>query len=173
MKCDYCDKKATVFLTQLAEGHMKKVCLCESCAEERGVTDPTGFTLADMLLGNFQKAVGAPGAVTQRKENTAGGARVCPECGFTLEDFQKVRRFGCGNCYQVFSEELGPMLRGMHKAASHVGKVPEGLMETHFRHQRMEELRTKLEQAIASESYEEAADLRDEIRNLDEAEVGG
>lgn len=170
MKCDYCDSKATVFLTQLAEGQMKKVCLCDSCAKERGVTDPTGFSLADMLLGNFQKEVGGP--VVQRKEKVAGGAKVCPECGFTIEDLQKVRRFGCGNCYKVFSDEVAMMLRGMHKGASHIGKVPEGLMEFHYRQQRLDELRTKLEQAIASESYEEAADLRDEIHTLDETEVG-
>ena len=53
MKCDYCDSKATVFLTQLVEGQMKKVCLCEPCAKERGVTDPTGFSMADMLLGGL------------------------------------------------------------------------------------------------------------------------
>ena len=166
MKCDYCDSKATVFLTQLAEGQMKKVCLCDSCAKERGVTDPTGFSLADMLLGKFEKAV--PGAPTQRKERSGGGAKVCPECGFTIDDLRKVRRFGCGNCYHVFADEVAPMLRGMHKGPSHVGKVPEGLMESHTRHQRLEELRTKLEQAIASESYEIAAGLRDEIRTLDE-----
>lgn len=172
MKCDYCDSKSTVFLTQLAEGQMKKVCLCDSCAEERGVTDPTGFSLADMLSGNFQKQVGDNDqALVQRKENVAGDAKVCPECGFTFEDLQKVRRFGCGNCYKVFSDELAPMLRGMHKGASHVGKVPEGLMEVHFRQQKLDELRLKLEKAIASESYEEAADLRDEIRSLDEKEV--
>ena len=51
MKCDFCDQKATVFLTQLVEGQMKKVCLCDPCAKERGVTDPTGFSLADVLLG--------------------------------------------------------------------------------------------------------------------------
>jgi protein arginine kinase activator len=166
MKCDYCDSKATVFLTQLAEGQMKKVCLCDSCAKERGVTDPTGFSLADMLLGDFQKASGGP--ALQRRERTAGGAKVCPECGFTIEDFQKVRRFGCGNCYQVFSEELAPMLRGMHKGPSHVGKVPVGLMESHFRRQRLDDLRAKLEQAISSENYEDAADIRDEIQTLDE-----
>lgn len=166
MKCDYCDSKATVFLTQLAEGQMKKVCLCDSCATERGVTDPTGFSLADMLLGNPKKSpVSVPG---KRRERIAGGAKACPQCGFSFEDFQKVRRFGCGECYKVFSEELAPMLRGMHKGQSHVGKVPEGLMESHFRNQRLEELRTKLEQAIASESYETAADIRDEIRTLDE-----
>ena len=35
MQCDFCDKKATVFLTQLVEGEMKKMCLCEECAEEK------------------------------------------------------------------------------------------------------------------------------------------
>ncbi len=170
MKCDYCDKKATVFLTQLAEGQMKKVCLCESCAKERGVTDPTGFSMADMLAGGFQKAM--TGAVsTPSAVKPIGSGRSCSQCGFSMEDFQKVRRFGCANCYKVFSNELLPMLRGMHKGASHVGKVPAGLIETHYRIQRIEELQEKLEQAIASESYEEAAELRDEIRKLDETEV--
>ncbi len=59
------------------------------------------------------------------------------------------------------------MLRGMHKGATHTGKVPEGLMAQQVRHQRIEELRIRLDQAIASESYEEAAGIRDEIRNLD------
>jgi len=166
MNCDYCESKATVFLTQLAEGQMKKVCLCERCAKERGVTDPTGFSLADMLLGKFEKAT--TGTTFRGKERSVGGAKVCSECGFTIDDLRKVRRFGCGNCYTVFSEELAPMLRGMHKGLSHIGKVPEGLMESHTRHQRLEELRKKLEQAIASESYEIAAGLRDEIQTLDE-----
>lgn len=172
MKCDYCDNKATVFLTQLAEGQMKKVCLCESCAKERGVTDPTGFSLADMLVGNFQKSMGGTPAMSQSGiKSTASSGKTCPECGFSMDDFQKVRRFGCANCYQVFASELAPMLRGMHKGMSHVGKVPEGLIESHYLIQRIEELQGKLEQAIASESYEEAAEIRDEIRKLDEKEV--
>lgn len=171
MKCDYCDKKATVFLTQLAEGQMKKICLCESCAKERGVTDPTGFSMAEALLGNFQKAVsGAVPALVAVKP--MGSVKSCPQCGFSMEDFQKVRRFGCASCYKVFANELAPMLRGMHKGATHVGKVPKGLIESHIRIQRIEELQAKLEQAIASESYEEAAELRDEIRKLDETGVG-
>lgn len=166
MKCDYCDTKATVFLTQLADGQIKKVCLCDQCAKERGVTDPTGFSLADMFLGKFEKAT--TGTTYRGKERSVGGAKVCPECGFTIDDLRKVRRFGCGKCYTVFAEEVAPMLRGMHKGMSHIGKVPEGLMESHTRHQRLEELRKNLEQAIASESYEIAAGLRDEIRTLDE-----
>jgi len=167
MKCDFCDKKATVFLTQLVEGQMKKVCLCDECAKERGVTDPTGFSLADLLLGGVP---GGPGTAPAGQHHThVGVGRQCPVCGFSLEDLRRVRRFGCAECYKVFGDEITPMLRGMHKGVSHVGKVPQGLMAVHFRHQRLEELRSKLDQAISSESYEEAAGIRDEIRNLEVA----
>jgi len=164
MVCDFCEKKASVFLTQLVEGQMKKVCLCESCAKERGVTDPTGFSLADMIIG------GVPGhkaVVTQTHTTPPGGAKQCPACGFTLEDLRRVRRFGCSECYRTFSEELTGILRGMHKGGVHVGKVPKGLMEQQVRDQRLEELRTRLDQAVTSENYEEAAGLRDEIRQIE------
>ncbi len=169
MKCYFCDKKATVFLTQLIEGQMKKVCLCDACAKERGVTDPTGFSLADLLLGGIP---GGGSAATGKPAASSGtSGRKCPTCGFTLDDLRRVRRFGCGDCYSTFSEEVGQMVRGMHKGAAHVGKVPAGLMAMQVLHQRIEELRNRLEQAIASESYEEAAGIRDEIRNLSETKV--
>ena len=169
MKCDFCDKKATVFLTQLVEGQMKKVCLCDNCAKERGVTDPTGFSLADLLLGGLPGGPGT-GMVTASSSSPTpvGNGRKCPTCGFTLDDLRRVRRFGCSDCYATFSEEVTQMVRGMHKGSLHIGKVPEGLMAQQYRHQRIEELRSRLDQAIASESYEEAAGIRDEIRNLDE-----
>jgi len=174
MKCDYCDKKATVFLTQLTDGKMKKVCLCEDCANERGVTDPTGFSLADMLTGNFEKSAESlsPTSKASDQRGSSSGGKVCSECGFSIDDFQKVRRFGCANCYKTFEAELTPLLRGMHKSSDHVGKVPEGLIESHFRRQKMEELNQKLADAIASESYEEAASLRDELKALEDTEVG-
>jgi protein arginine kinase activator len=169
MKCDFCDQKATVFLTQLVEGQMKKVCLCDNCAKERGVTDPTGFSLADLLLGGLP---GGPGTVsTSVSAVTPGNGKKCVTCGFTLDDLKRVRRFGCSDCYATFSDEVTQMVRGMHKGTSHIGKVPEGLMAVQFRNQRIEELRSRLEQAITSESYEEAAGIRDEIRNLDEVKL--
>ena len=167
MKCDFCDSKATVFLTQLIEGQSKKVCLCEPCAQERGVTDPTGFSLADLLLGDLTGVPGTTPGITTGPG--PGGNKKCPACGFTLEDLHRVRRFGCAECYTTFREDISPMLRGMHRGATHVGKVPEGLMALQFKHQRLQDLRSRLEQAIASENYEEAAGIRDEIHSLDEA----
>ena len=165
MVCDFCDKKASVFLTQLVDGQMKKVCLCESCAKERGVTDPTGFSLADVLLTGLpgQKAVVSQATTAP----VSSGGKQCPSCGFTLEDLRRVRRFGCSECYKTFNDELTTILRGMHKGTSHVGKVPKGLMEQQVLDQRLEELRSRLEQAVVSENYEEAAGLRDEIRQIE------
>jgi protein arginine kinase activator len=170
MKCDFCDKKATVFLTQLVEGQMKKVCLCDPCAKERGVTDPTGFSMADLLLGGISAGAG-PAASGKKTAASTGGGRKCPTCGFTLDDLRRVRRFGCADCYATFTEEVGQMVRGMHQGTSHIGKVPAGLMAMQVLHQRLEELRARLDQAISSESYEEAAGIRDEIRNLGESTV--
>lgn len=170
MKCDFCDNKATVFLTQLIEGQSKKVSLCEQCAQERGVTDPTGFSLADLMLGGL---TGEPGAAGGGPPTSGGGGhKKCPACGFTLEDLHRVRRFGCAECYTTFRDDILPMLRGMHRGTSHVGKVPEGLMALQFKHQRQQDLRSRLEQAIASENYEEAAGIRDEIHSLDEPAKG-
>jgi len=52
MLCDVCKcNDAAVFLTQILEGKMQKVNLCDACSKEKGVQDPTGFALADSLLG--------------------------------------------------------------------------------------------------------------------------
>lgn len=166
--CDYCDNEAKVHLTQLVGGQVKKVALCDACAAEKGVTDPTGFALAEMLGGES-----APDPAPAVKA-AGGSTRTCPGCGFTLEDLKRVRRFGCSRCYETFRDEVTRMLAGMHKGVQHCGKVPEGLMEQYQRNKRLEELRQRLQVAIDAENYEEAAGLRDEIRRLDsqEAEAG-
>lgn len=169
MKCDFCDEKARVFLTQLVDGQMKKVRLCDACAAEKGVTDPTGFSLADLLHGN---PVG-PVASTPMAKTRSRGGKCCPSCGFSLDELHKVRRFGCSECYSVFADEVSQLVRGMHKGMSHLGKVPAGLMARRMQDQRMEDLRSMLAAAIASESYEEAAGLRDEIRRLGTGEEAG
>jgi protein arginine kinase activator len=161
MDCDICGKHAKVHLTQLVGGQIKKIALCDDCAKEKGVTDPTGFALAEMLLGK------TPGKVVQSSPAVASSGRRCPSCGFTLEDLRRIRRFGCADCYTTFRDDVNQMLRGMHKGAHHVGKVPAGLMELHERTQRLEELRGKLDQAVSAENYEEAAGLRDEIRRIE------
>src|SRR5437660_697459 len=72
MLCDVCKcNDATVFLTQILEGKMQKVNLCDACSKEKGVQDPTGFALADLLLGIGAAEEIEKGAPTQK----------CPVCG--------------------------------------------------------------------------------------------
>ncbi|NNC87622.1 MAG: excinuclease ABC subunit B [Akkermansiaceae bacterium] len=163
MQCDFCDKKATVFLTQLVEGEMKKMCLCEECATEKGVTDPTGFSLADVLLGGGQ--IEDTGTIIEGEEGSGGVT--CPACGFSFNKFQQVGRLGCSHCYTAFREEIERRLKGMHKGTVHVGRVPEGLLAAHERRQRLEKLQERLDTAVAAENYEEAAGLRDEIHEIE------
>ncbi len=117
MKCDMCDLEASVFLTQILDGKMTQVNLCEKCSKERGVTDPTGFQLADFLLGagTQKKAV-----ATEVDDDTLA----CPECGFTRAHLKKIGRMGCPECYRTFGDDLDSMLRAMHKGTRHVGKAP-------------------------------------------------
>lgn len=159
MLCCICkEKEATVHLTQIAGDKMQKVDLCEECAKHKGVNDPAGFSLADLLLG-----LGA----SQEIEQAAGGAEIkCPKCGFTQADFKKAGRLGCSDCYSTFAEGLEGLLKTMHKGTRHTGKVPQALQQSRDLAERMKLLEKKLAKAVEEENFEQAALLRDEIKQM-------
>lgn len=158
MLCDICKENvATVHLTQIVEGKTKKADLCESCSKTKGVDDPTGFSLADMLLGLGQiQEIEAPGTLELK----------CPQCGFTQADFKKNGRPGCPECYNVFNEGLETMLKSMHKGIRHIGKVPTAYRKSKDLQERIASLQSKLDAAIAEEDFESAAKLRDAIKEV-------
>jgi len=159
MLCDICKKNvATVHLTQMVEGKTKKVDLCEACSKEKGVDDPTGFSLADLLLGL--------GAAQEIEQAGAGGEIRCSHCGFTQADFKKAGRLGCSECYKVFAEGLESLLKTMHKGTRHVGKVPQVFRQSQDLQDKLKSLQKKLEKAISNEDFETAANLRDELKAL-------
>src|SRR5437763_16019568 len=95
MLCCVCkEKEATVHLTQIAGDKMQKVDLCEECAKQKGVNDPAGFSLADLLPG-----LGA----AQEIEQSGGATSKCAKCGFTQADFKKSGRLGGAECYKRFA----------------------------------------------------------------------
>ena len=161
MLCCVCkEKEATVHLTQIAGEKMQKVDLCEECAKQKGVNDPTGFSLADLLLG-----LGA----SQEIEQAAGGTDLkCPTCGFTQADFKKAGRLGCAECYKTFSEGLESLLKTMHKGTRHVGKVPQAFQTSRDLNEKLKSLQKKLDKVVADEDFEQAASVRDEINVLKE-----
>jgi protein arginine kinase activator len=157
LKCDLCDKPATVHLTQIVSNKVHKVDLCEACAQAKGVTDPSGFSLSDLLLKASLNPEAAPGAMR------------CESCGFTQADFKKHGRFGCPACYDAFKGMLEPMLDGMHKGTKHTGKIPQAALARQTLHERLSKLELDLSDAIKSERYEDAARTRDEISQFKQA----
>ena len=157
MLCCVCkEKEAKVHLTQIVGEKMQKVDLCEQCAAQKGVNDPQGFSLADLLLG-----LGA----SQEMEQATGGQEVkCPNCGFTQADFKKAGRLGCSECYVTFSEGLDSLLKTMHKGTKHTGKVPQCLQQSRDLSEKIRALERKLAKAVADEDFEQAAAMRDEIK---------
>jgi protein arginine kinase activator len=102
-------------------------------------------------------------------EQSGGGEELkCPSCGFTQADFKKSGRLGCSECYNTFSEPLASLLKSMHKGTRHTGKVPHVLQKTRDLSDKLKTLQKKLDKAIASENFEDAAGLRDEIKVLKE-----
>ena len=157
MLCMFCKQNpAKVHLTQIVGEKMQKVDLCEDCAKQKGVNDPKGFSLADLLLG-----LGA----SQELAQGAGGEEIkCPNCGFTQADFKKAGRLGCSHCYSTFAEGLEGLLKSMHKGTKHVGKTPLALRQSRDLTERLKHLQKKLDKAVNSEDFEQAASLRDEIK---------
>lgn len=164
MLCSICkEKNATVHLTDIKGDKIQKVDLCEECAKSKGVNDST-FAIADMLLG-----LGA----SQEIEQASGGVDLkCPQCGFSQADFKKSGRLGCPECYTTFAEGLEGLLKSMHKGTMHAGKIPERMRQLRDASKRLDALQKKLDKAIKEENFEQAAALRDEIKQMSGRSAG-
>lgn len=155
MKCDVCSNEATVFLTQIINGQMTTVNLCETCSKAKGVTDELGFGLAEAFLG--------AGNTTALPRNDV---LTCPACGFTSAQLKKIGRMGCPQCYETFQDGLDQLLSSMHKGTRHLGKIPSRAIADSRKNASMEELKHALQVAITEERYEEAAHIKKEIQAL-------
>lgn len=151
-------KEAKVHLSHIVGDKMQKFDLCEECSKAKGVDDPVGFQLADLLMNL--------GTGHETELTAEQGALECPHCGFTQADFKKVGRLGCAQCYVTFAEPLEGLLKSMHKGIRHVGKVPRSFQHSRDHAEQLKALQKRLEQAVAAEDFEAAAKLRDQIKLL-------
>lgn len=136
---------------------MQKVNLCEACSKNKGVSDPVGFELAELLVG-----LGTAPSIDVQPPIPK-----CVVCGFTQTEFKKTGRLGCSNCYDAFSRLLLGMLKNMHKGVRHSGKVPARYHKLRSYRERLKTLNDTLQRAVEAEEYEKAAAIRDEIHQLE------
>ncbi|MDD5060127.1 MAG: UvrB/UvrC motif-containing protein [Candidatus Omnitrophica bacterium] len=164
MLCDICGKNpATVHLTEIIDEQMNELHLCEDCARNKSQAMEQQFGLSDLLAGmaDFQK----PATEKEEAVNLK-----CQACGLTYADFKKIGRLGCGECYNVFRKYLAPLLKRIHGSNQHIGKTPlisKPAVKTDKNKAGLQELKISLQEAIQREAFEEAARLRDMIKELE------
>ena len=78
---------------------------------------------------------------------------------------------GCGECYSSFRKYLSPLLKKIHGSTQHLGKSPYKVEAKPKKKVDLAELRQRLQSAIENEEFEEAARLRDKIRELEKDET--
>lgn len=160
MLCEICGKsQATVHYTEIISNEMAEIHLCENCAREKGALIKPQFPLADLLAGlaDFQ----IPSMVEEGKVGK------CSRCGLTYAGFRKGGQLGCSQCYYAFKDGLALLLKRVHGASKHVGKIPALANKEIKDGHALKELRERLSQAVQKEEFEEAARWRDRIKELE------
>lgn len=162
MICDDCQKRpACVHITKVNNNHKVEKHLCEYCAQKAGefnFTADAGLSVQDLLKGMFSQGF---------VENQQKTISVCSNCGMSYSDFSHNGKIGCSVCYSTFADRLERMLRRIHGANAHTGKVPHRIGGDLAAKQKLKKMKRQLEAYIANEEYENAAKLRDEIRVLE------
>ncbi len=165
MLCDSCnEREATVHLQQVKDNAVTSLHLCHQCAAEKGIDTGAGavkFPLSD-FLASMGKDSSAQGGAEESDEE-------CKYCGATLKDFRKTGRLGCPRCYDTFESQLRDLLRRLHGSSHHVGEayLVADSGDVDEQDEQVTELRNRLRQAVATENFELAAELRDRLKELE------
>ncbi len=157
MKCQSCgENPATVHFTHIVAGKKQETHLCQACSEKQELLKNQELNLSVILQSVLGQAVGHP---------TDEWARLtCPTCGIKYMEFRAGGRLGCPHDYRVFKEALEPLIFRIHRGTRHVGKIPPHASADASRQAELMVLRQQLREAVESEAYEQAARLRDQIR---------
>lgn len=156
-----------MFLTQIVNGQVSELALCEACAREKGLFDPQSLTFAEKFFPEeFKSRVDKLVRELTRSEPEPAPASPlnmlskCPACGFTMEDYRRTAHLGCPDCYAVFARELAPSA----ELADDAQDVETPLVAR-------ARLQQELQKAVAQEDYERAALLRDQINAMHDSDA--
>lgn len=155
MLCSSCGKnEASVYFKQLVNNQVSETHVCLKCAQALENTKlSTGSPIFDLL-----SALGGTDAARRRTPR-------CAACGTAYAEFKKTGFLGCPECYREFAEPLKEVLKRIHGAASHRGKIP-ACAGAELKSQRAGQLRKELDRAVREERYENAAEIRNRMKEL-------
>lgn len=176
MLCQNCNKnEATVKYTEIINGEKREVMLCEECSRELGIGHmnfnmPIDFSsfFGDLLEGyednSFMPLL------------TANKQLKCNNCNMSFDELMEQGKFGCEECYDAFSPKIDSILKRIQGSNRYAGRKLVGNKESKIKFEEKpekketgkEKLQRELKEAIEKENYEEAAKIRDKIKELKE-----
>ncbi len=172
MLCEKCKKNnASFFFEENINGKKRSFALCNDCAEEMKKSGELqmGASLFDstFIPSSFHNDIfGGLFSHAEMLPKSTGG-KSCPGCGYTFAEIRRVGKAGCSQCYTTFGSELAPSIRSIHGNAKHIGRAPAKAKARNKKENELKTLKNELKAAISSENFEQAAILRDKIRDIE------
>ncbi len=173
MLCENCKKnEATAYIKTNVNGEVHEYHLCPECAAQMqnsgafgsmfnfdSMFSPmSGFDLVSSLLSSPFGGFSAMPSI--------GSGKRCSVCGSDFSSIAKSGKAGCPNCYTEFRAKLAPTVRKIHGNTVHCGKHSKVTTEQSNESQ-IADLKKQLTEAVNSENYELAAELRDKIKSME------
>ena len=161
MLCTNCGvKEASFHYKQIVNGKVNAQHLCRECASKLGYISQSGDGVLGLgsILNDF---ISLPSFA-----HKMGEVKTCPVCKTTYASFKKTGLLGCDRCYEEFKDIIESTLSQIQPSTVHKGKLSGTAGEEIRKKNELEEMEEKLKRAILDEKYEEAAVLRDKIKEL-------
>ena len=154
--CDLCDQPAIYHDVRIVNGVHETLNLCQEHAIEAGVN--LGPIDISIVLNLPHVGIGS------------GNVNSCHDCGMTIAQYKETSLLGCPTCYETFKEQLAHIIKSVQdNHYQHIGRAPSQITEDFGRHLQIRRLLKQLESAVNKEEYEQAAKIRDQLRELHEA----
>ena len=122
MKCQRCPKPATFHITDIERGKPQEFHFCDEHARQHLSPADRGRREARDEQPGREAEPGRPGGGPGRA--AAAEKQACPLCQITFQEFRNTGRLGCPYDYEVFRDELMPLLENIHEETRHTGKFP-------------------------------------------------
>ena len=171
MICQNCmQRESVVHLTKIVNGQATETHLCQECAQK---VQSMGLTIYPGMVTDFLQALFGHEHVDNSEQTLKEYQQEkCPGCDRTITQLQQAGRMGCSKCYDTFQTQMELLLRRIHGGVNHVGKVPSRSGAAIIAKKSIADLRSKLQELVDKEEFEDAAVIRDKIREL-ENNTGG
>ena len=164
MICQQCRKREAQYHSyRVINNELTAVHLCAYCLEHKADGEDTNG-MEDKLHSILDVLLKTKTADSLKKEG-----RRCESCGMTLDEYEKSGLVGCPRCYELFSDSIFSRRKRdrsskKRSAVSHGGDSND---YTNGNSKFLKRLESRLKKAVESENFEEAAHIRDRIKNLE------